>query len=105
MYVIIWKFVVKPGREGEFEEAYGPRGVWAGFFRRGNGYLGTELLHGVAVPDCYFTIDRWDSSASYEAFRSRHSSEYEAIDQRCESLTESESHVGNFLSVGTPASK
>ena len=41
-----------------FEEAYGPDGEWAQFFRQGDGYIGTELLHDVEEPGRYLVIDR-----------------------------------------------
>ena len=96
MYVIIWEFRTKREREGEFERVYGPEGEWAEFFRRGEGYLGTELLRDIATRGRYVTIDRWTSQAAYDAFRGRNLSEYETIDRRCESLTEHEAHIGSF---------
>ena len=104
MYVVIWKFVVKAGCEAEFEEAYGRHGVWAEFFRRGKGYQGTELLRDESSPECYITVDRWQSRASYEKFQASYAAEYKAIDQRCETLTESETRVGAFSSVDESAS-
>ncbi len=96
MYAIIWKFAVKPGVEKEFEDAYGPGGAWVELFRRGHGYRETELLRDAKASGNYLTIDRWDSKAAYESFRSRFEAAYSAIDQRCEGLTESESEVGTF---------
>lgn len=96
MHVILWEFRVRRGHEQEFERAYGPRGFWAELFRRGEGYMGTELLRDLSEPGRYFTIDRWGSQAAFESFRSRHLSEYEAIDRRCEAMTESETQVGSF---------
>ena len=29
MYVIIWEYVVTPGKANDFVRAYGPEGVWA----------------------------------------------------------------------------
>ena len=52
----------------EFERVYGPNGEWAEFFRRGKGYIGTELLRDVEVPGRYLVIDRWESAESYNAF-------------------------------------
>ena len=98
-HVIIWEFRARRGREGEFERVYGPDGDWANFFRRGEGYLGTELMHDVETPGRYVTIDRWTSAAAYEDFRSRNLSEYETIDRRCESLTEHEAHLGSLLTM------
>ncbi len=58
MYVIVWEFLARPGREAEFERAYGPRGRWAEFFRGAEeGYLGTELWRGEGR---WLTVDRWD---------------------------------------------
>ena len=96
MHVTIWEFRVKKGREAEFELAYGPTGEWARFFERGEGYLGTELLRDAKDRQRYITIDRWTSPATYEAFRSRWADEYEAIDERCEALTEYEAPLGSL---------
>jgi hypothetical protein len=43
-YVSLCEFRVNTGFVFEFEKAYGPDGDWARLFRRGDGYLGTELL-------------------------------------------------------------
>ena len=96
MYVIIWKFAVKPGLENDFEAVYGPDGTWAQFFRRGRGYLETELLRDASVAGKYVTIDRWESKAAYEEFKTRFADSYSAIDQECEVLTESETQIGTY---------
>jgi heme-degrading monooxygenase HmoA len=59
-----------------FERAYGPEGEWARFFRQGQGYIGTELLHDVDEPERYLVIDRWESSEAYNAFLTEHNDEY-----------------------------
>jgi heme-degrading monooxygenase HmoA len=97
MYIIIWQFIVKPGRGAEFEQAYGPAGKWVELFRQADGYSGTELLRHSVLPRHYITIDRWVSEAAYEAFRSRHADAYAAIDRRCEGLTEQESEWGRWV--------
>jgi heme-degrading monooxygenase HmoA len=104
MYVIIWKFAVKPGLENDFESVYGPNGTWAQFFRRGRGYLETELLRDTSAPGQYVTIDRWDSKAAYEEFKKRFADDYSAIDQECEVLTESETEIGTYERVASMAS-
>ena len=98
-HVIIWEFRARRGREAEFQRVYGPEGDWANFFRRVEGYLGTELMRDVETPGRYVTIDRCTSAAAYEDFRSLNLSEYEAIDRRCESLTEHEAYLGSFLTM------
>jgi hypothetical protein len=61
MYVVLWRFRPREGRQSEFERAYGPSGEWALLFRRGDGYLGTELLQRSEDPREYLTLDRWTS--------------------------------------------
>ena len=96
MYVVIWEFRVGENSREQFEEDYGPQGVWAQFFQRGEGYLGTELLRDAAVTGRYLTIDRWTSQLAYQTFQTQQHAEYQAIDRRCESLTERESRMGAF---------
>jgi heme-degrading monooxygenase HmoA len=98
MYVILWRFRTAVGHESEFERAYGPSGEWARLFRRGNGYLGPELLRRFEddEPKEYLTLDRWASRGAYEAFRASRSGEYRRIDLRLEGLTEEETFLGAF---------
>jgi heme-degrading monooxygenase HmoA len=60
----------------EFAQAYGPEGDWAQFFRQGQGYIGTELLHDVEEPERYLVIDRWESADAYSTFLAEHNDEY-----------------------------
>jgi heme-degrading monooxygenase HmoA len=99
VYVIVWTFRPKPGRELEFERAYGPSGGWATLFRRAPGYLGTELLRAADSSGQYLTVDRWQSRAAYEAFRVALPAEYEALDRACEALTVSEERVGDYVVI------
>jgi heme-degrading monooxygenase HmoA len=96
VYVVFWRFRPLVGQESEFERAYGPSGQWAHLFRRGDGYLGTELLRRSDDPREYLTLDRWASRAAHEAFRARWSSEYRRLDHRLEELTEEETPLGAF---------
>jgi heme-degrading monooxygenase HmoA len=59
-----------------FEEVYGADGEWAKFFRRGAGFIGTELLRDLEDPDRYIVIDRWESIDAYNLFISEHQKEY-----------------------------
>ena len=60
----------------EFERVYGPEGEWAEFFRRGAGYVGTELMRDVETPGRYLVVDRWESRDAYQAFVAEHRDEY-----------------------------
>ena len=97
MYLIIWEFRSAQGAEKEFEDHYGPQGVWARFFQAGEGYIRTELLHDTRDDHRYLTIDYWTSQQEYETFRNQHADEYKAINRRYESLTARETHVGSFI--------
>ena len=96
MYVVVWEFQAKPGREKEFELAYGPQGVWAQLFEQAEDFLGTELQSLPKGRRRYLTIDRWTSQAAHETFLRDHRPEYDEIDQQCGELTEQERPLGNF---------
>ncbi len=103
MYVIVWEFQAKPGLEKAFEQAYGGDGIWARFFSRSEGFLEAVLLRCHESKGRYLTIDKWDSREAYLNFRKRWSSEYETIDQQCESLTQSERKIGEYWETASSA--
>jgi heme-degrading monooxygenase HmoA len=74
--VIALVFRYDARESSEFEQAYGPDGEWAQFFRQGTGYIGTELLRDLEEPDRYVVIDRWESIDAYNAFLGEHQAEY-----------------------------
>ena len=96
MYVIVWEFETEARSQREFERASGPAGVWVQLFRRGDGYVDTELLRDEEKPGRYFTIDRWESRAAFEAFKQQFAAEYEATDRECAALTVRETLLGRF---------
>ena len=96
MHVIIWESVPSPGREADFENAYGPAGLGVEFFRQGDGYCGTEFLRHSLETGHYATIDRWDSTAQYQSFRNQHAAEYQALDEKCQQLTAEERYIGSY---------
>ena len=91
MHVILWRFQVRPGREAEFEAAYGDEGVWARFFRSGEGFVGTELMRG--TDGTYLTIDRWVSRSAQQAFRDANARRYAELDAAGLALTIEEALV------------
>lgn len=99
-YLIAWEFRPKPGAEKRFEEAYGPRGVWAVFFRQSEGFVGTELNRDLKDPGRYLTLDLWVSKAACDQFRADYQGAYAAMDAHCEALTEHEAELGRFERVG-----
>ena len=95
-YLIIWEFRVRTGMEKRFEAAYGSDGEWARFFKKGKGYVGTELNRDVHDPQRFVTLDFWTSREAYQTFREQHLAEYKTIDEVCEAMTENEAEVGKF---------
>lgn len=98
MFVILWEFEVKSGHEAEFEKEYGPRGVWAAFFRRDPAFRETRLTRDTSGSGRYYTLDFWASRAAYEAFREQNAAEYKKIDAKCEAMTAKETPIGTFES-------
>lgn len=99
MYIIIWEYQVKIEHVKEFQEIYAANGAWAELFRKGEGYLGTELMRDINRPYRYMTIDRWVSPHDYESFLSQWKSEYSKLDAECEGLTEKETLLGKWESI------
>ena len=96
MFIIIWEFRPNPERWEEFIETYGAHGAWAQLFRKGDGYLRTDLLEDLSHPGVFITVDCWTSRQSYERFRAEHAVEYTCLDKACSILNETERHVGSF---------
>jgi len=57
--ITVWEFRVRPERLSEFLSAYAPGGDWDLLFRRGEGFLSTELLRDERDETRFLTIDRW----------------------------------------------
>jgi hypothetical protein len=93
MHVIEWDFLPASGREAEFVAAYGSDGVWIELFRRGRGFLGTELHPLPERPGWFRTVDRWQCEDDYLSFRRVFAAEYAEIDSACEMLTAFEIQV------------
>ena len=99
MYVIIWEYLVKAECIPEFERIYSADGTWTKLFKKSSGFIETELLHDKKQTHRYITIDRWSSSQEHESFLLQWQSEYEALDSKCNSLTERETPLGKWESI------
>ena len=71
-------------------------GAWAALFAKATGYLGTSLLKPAEPGDWWLTIDRWDSSADFEAFTREFGTEYRTLDAELEGIAGDEEFVGAF---------
>jgi len=99
MVKIVWEFQVRPGREEEFELFYNGEGLWAMLFRKSPDYFGTKLMRDLDTPGRYVTVDKWETAYDFERFKKTAEFEYNAIDGKCEELTESERLVGVFQEI------
>ena len=98
MFTRIWEFRCRDDKAVEFRAAYGADGAWARLFRRGAGYLGTELLESTVDPARHITIDRWESAAAWQAFLAAWRDDYAALDRASAELTVDEADLGEFHS-------
>ena len=96
MFVIIWKFTPKTGLEKEFEEIYGPNGLWTKLFKKVNDYTDTTLLKEIDSENVYLVVDRWKSKAAYESFKLEYFEEYHSTDQKCRRLVVNEELAGEY---------
>ena len=97
MFVILWEFEVKPGNENRFEKAYGPAGAWVQLFQRHPHFRGTQLLQDPSRPQWYFTVDFWESQASYREFLGRYRSDYQELDDSFRELALQQRHIVSFV--------
>jgi heme-degrading monooxygenase HmoA len=100
--VIALVFSYEVSDAAEFERVYGAEGEWAAFFRRGRGYVGTELLRDVEHPGRYLVIDRWESAKAYDAFVAEHRDEYMRRVDETAFHYEQELRFGTFETVWPP---
>jgi heme-degrading monooxygenase HmoA len=96
VFVYIWEYLVKEEKKSEFEKIYGPEGQWVQLFKKGIGYLGTELHQDTLNPLRYVTIDYWISQKARNNFREQFAEQIEKLDKQCESMTEKEIFLGDF---------
>lgn len=96
MFAYVWEFIVKESRADEFLQYYEPDGVWVRFFRRDENFIKTELLHDVANPLRFLTIDYWQSREARDAFRQRYADEFARIDEGCAAFLQAENFQGDF---------
>ena len=82
-----------------FERVYGPDGDWAGFFRCGRGYVGTELLRDLELRGRYLVVDRWESREAYNAFVQANRDEYMRRVDETAFLYVQELRTGTFESL------
>jgi heme-degrading monooxygenase HmoA len=96
MYACVWEYRVQPAQERGFAMAYGHHGPWVALFQQSRGYVETRLYRNRDEPGRYLTVDTWESSETYEAFRRDFAAEYARLDAACEGLSLEEALIGHF---------
>jgi heme-degrading monooxygenase HmoA len=94
MYVIVWKYKVKPSDKVQFESEYGHGGIWVSFFKESEGYVGSKLYSG--KDDYYLLIDAWDSRESHDHFLKEKYDHYHRLSDQYRYLYEEEICIGDF---------
>lgn len=95
----MWEYFVRPEYEDEFEKYYGPDGEWAKLFKKGDGYIRTELYKDVDQPLRYMTTDYWETKEDSDNFRKHFTYDFEKIDNHCELFTVNEEFLGDFTQL------
>jgi heme-degrading monooxygenase HmoA len=101
MLVSVWEYRVAADRAAAFERMYGPSGEWRRLFSGSEGYVRSELCLDLGQAGRYVVRDYWTSLEAFDRFREEHGVEHEALDHRCEGLSERKIHVGSFLCIET----
>ena len=94
MYRIVWEYDVRPDQVAQFEQVYGPEGLWVRLFGNSPDFVSTELFRGMGKAHRYMTLDCWRTRAGYESFRKSYSADYAHLDEWCERLVEHERALG-----------
>ncbi len=96
MFCYVWEYQVRHEKIDAFLTHYGPQGTWVALFSRAHGYVSTQLVQDRSDPARFLTIDRWAATADHASFRKQFEPEFAELDSRCEALTVSETHLGDF---------
>jgi hypothetical protein len=100
VYIYIWQYDIYPDFRSDFLFSYGPTGERVKFFKKGDGYLKTELLTDKQNKFKFITIDYWINSQQYAEFLKKNELEFTEIDKKCDAFTKSELKIGDYELVG-----
>jgi heme-degrading monooxygenase HmoA len=92
----IWEYLVLSDCVDEFEELYGPEGMWSDLFRQSTGYIKTELHRDRSQLNRFITVDYWESYGAWLDWRALFEDQFEELDRRGEQRTAQERELGRF---------
>ena len=95
---MVREFLVREGRETDFERIFGPEGIWPDFLMRSSQYGGSELRLKSKTERRFRLNDYWESHVGLEAFRAIHQLDCDRFDQLIarEELVVREDFLGAF---------
>ena len=96
MFIIVWKYKIKPDNRVLFESEYGKKGAWSRFFKRSKDYSGSELYNSQEGNDIYLLMDSWFDKKSYDNFINEQKNGYERLSLKFENLYETEEKLGTI---------
>lgn len=102
MVAIVWQFVVKEGRQAEFEQLFGADGDWTLMNRRTRSYLGSSFLRDQSETSRYLVVEYWSEMLVYEQHRSYRSDAIAALEERRAALVETVEPLGVFSALNVP---
>jgi hypothetical protein len=102
MVAIMWQFVVKQGRESEFEELLGVDGEWSVLNRQTRSYLGSSFMRDQNRAERYVLVEYWSEMVVHEQHRTYRSDAIASLEQRRAALVESVEPLGIFSALNVP---
>jgi hypothetical protein len=95
---VVRGFLVREGREKDFEGIFGREGIWPDFLKRSRWYLGSELRLESKTERRFRLSDYCESHVGFEAFRAIHQLDCDRFDQLIvrEELVVREEFLGAF---------
>ena len=102
MVAIMWQFMVKDGREAEFEQLLGAEGDWNVMNRRTRSFLGSSFLRDQASSSRYIVIEYWSEMLVYEQHRDYRSAAIASLEERSAALVDRVEPMGIFTALNVP---
>ena len=97
MFIIAWKYIIKPKFRNEYIDTYKENGKWSRLFKRSESYKYSKLFQKDNAE--YLLIDAWESEETYNNFKKKYSEEYQLLCNDTDSLYESEEKIGEYIEV------
>ena len=92
----MWEFMVKPGKEKDFEVLNGSKGGWYQFFKHSPDFISTSLLKDENAARRYLTQDIWKSIEGFKEYVRQNKPDFDALDKANAELYENVKHLGYF---------